>query len=34
MTALEKRRTTIVFGASVITLAVIAFEFVAHAFMH
>lgn len=34
MTALEKRRTAIVFSASVITLGVIVFELVAHALMH
>lgn len=34
MTSLEKRRTAIVFGASVITLGIIAFELVAHVLMH
>ncbi len=34
MTALEKRRTAIVLGASLITLAVVAFELIAHALLH
>lgn len=34
MTALERRRTSIVLGASLITLAVVVFELIAHALMH
>lgn len=34
MTALEKRRTAIVFGASLITLVVVAFELIAHVLRH
>jgi adenylate cyclase len=34
MTVLEKRRTTIVLGASIVTLGIVLFEIVAHALMH
>jgi hypothetical protein len=34
MTALEKRRTSIVLGASLITLGIVGFEIIAHAVMH
>lgn len=34
MTALEKRRTVIVFTASMITLGVVGFEIIAHAILH
>ena len=34
MTALEKRRTSIVLGASLITLTFVVFELIAHALMH
>ena len=34
MTTLEKRRTAMVFGASLITLGIVGFEIIAHAVMH
>jgi hypothetical protein len=34
MTALEKRRTAMVLGASLITLGIVGFEIIAHAMMH
>ena len=34
MTALEKRRTAIVLGASLLTLGIVGFEIIAHALMH
>ncbi|HEU5444606.1 MAG TPA: adenylate/guanylate cyclase domain-containing protein [Pseudolabrys sp.] len=34
MTALEKRRTAVVLGAAILTLAIVLFEIVAHALMH
>ena len=34
MTALEKRRTAMVLGASLITLGIVGFEIIAHALMH
>jgi len=34
MTTLEKRRTTFVYAASVVTLGIVAFEVVAHFLLH
>jgi len=34
MTILERRRTTFVFGASIVTLGIVGFEVIAHAVLH